>query len=216
MLAEWNAECGADAPMLVVPWNDPATGAHFVDLRADPYELAEIGEAEHAPALGRALRSLNAQRSPFLTAKCDTWSMTWETHSEELATLGLEAARAPEESAFGFGSYIDLVFRERSIFASAHQHQEKLDRIVRRGARLEHDDAKLECVMRPAMLDFSATLEGFAFSVYVVAIGPDEETAVRRWEAALDDVVKLLRNRELEPARGSATIDAVMGHADTD
>jgi hypothetical protein len=215
MLAEWNAECSADAPMLVVPWSDPGTGVRFVDLRADPYELAEIAEAEHTPALARALRSLNAQRSPFLTAKCDAWAMNTTTHPAELAVLSLEAARGAEDAAFGFASYIDLVFRERSIFASAHQHQEKLDRIIRRAARLDHEDAKLECVMRPALLDFSPALEGFAFSVYVIALGADAETALRRWEAALDDVVKLLRNRELEPARGSATIDAVMGHADT-
>jgi len=216
MLAEWNAECSADDPMLVVPWNDPGSGAHFVDLRADPYEVAEISEAEHTPALGRALRSLNAQRSPFLTAKCDTWSMSEESHSAELAMMSLEIGHGAEDAAFGFACYIDLVFRERSIFASAHQHQEKLDRIVRRAARLEHEDAKLECILRPAMLDFSATLEGFAFSVYLTAVGSDEATALTRWEAALDDVVKLLRNRELEPARGSATIDAVMGHAETD
>jgi hypothetical protein len=214
MLAEWNAECSADAPMLVVPWSDPGTGARFVDLRADPYELAEIAEAEHAPALGRALRSLNAQRSPFLTAKCDAWTMTGETHPAELAVLSLEAGHGAEDAAFGFASYIDLLFRERSIFASAHQHQEKLDRIVRRAARLEHEDTKMECIMRPSLLDFSPALEGFAISVYVMTLGSDAETAYHRWEAALDDVVKLLRTRELEPARGSATIDAVMGHAE--
>lgn len=200
--------------MLVVPWNDPASGAHFVDLRADPYELAEVSEAEHAPAIGRALRSLNAQRSPFLTAKCDTWTLTSATHGEELSALAMEMVRGAEDAAFGFGSYIDLIFRERSVFASAHQHQDRLDRIVRRAARLPHEEAKLDCVLRPAMLDFSATLEGFAISVYVLGVGADEETALRRWEAALDDVVKLLRTREFEPARGSATIDAVMGHAD--
>jgi len=216
MLAEWNAECSADDPMLMVPWNDPESGLRFVDLRADPYELHEISEAEHAPALGRALRSLNAARSPFLSAKCDAWAMNTETHPAELAVLSLELARGGEDAAFGFASYIDLLFRERSIFASAHQHQEKLDRIVRRAERLQHEDAKLECIMRPALLHFNSTLEGFAFSIYVFAIGADEETAVRRWEAALDDIVKLLRTREFEPARGAATIDTVMGHTDAD
>jgi hypothetical protein len=58
MLSDWNAECSADAPTLVVPWEDPASGAHFVDLRANPYDIADIAEAERVPALGRALRSL--------------------------------------------------------------------------------------------------------------------------------------------------------------
>lgn len=214
MLAEWNAECSNDSTVLVVPWSDAASGLRFVDLRAEPYELPEIHEADHAPALGRALRSLNATRSPFLTAKCDVWPMNTETHPAELAVLSLELARGAEDAAFGYGAYIDLLFRERSIFASAHQHQEKLDKIVRRAARLEHEDVKLECILRPAVLDLGVTLEGFAFSLYCFALGPDEETAVRRWEAALDDIVEVLRTREFEPARGAATIDTVMGHAD--
>ena len=51
MLAEWSAECGNDAPTLIVPWNDPVTGARFFDLRAEPYDIAEIAEAEHNATL---------------------------------------------------------------------------------------------------------------------------------------------------------------------
>ena len=64
MLAEWTAECTTDAPTLVVPWSDPNSAARYVDLRADPYDIAEIPEADHYPALGRALRSLERARQP--------------------------------------------------------------------------------------------------------------------------------------------------------
>ena len=83
-----------------------------------------------------------------------------------------------------------------------------MDRIVRRAQRLPHREAALECVLRPALLDLTGPLEGFSITLYVTALGPDAATAHRRWELALEDVVTLLRSRELEPARGSATIDA--------
>jgi hypothetical protein len=208
MLSEWTAECSHDAPTLIVPWSDEATGARFFDLRAEPYDIAEIPEAEHNATLARALRSLNATRSPFLTAKCDAWALSGEDHAEALEALRLELMLAEEDSLFGFASYIDLLWRERSVFASAHQQQDRLDRIVRRAQRLQHPEAALECVLRPAFLDLAGPLEGFSVSLYVTALGPELEIARRRWELAMDDLVALLRGKELEPARGSATIDA--------
>jgi hypothetical protein len=208
MLSEWSAECSHDAPTLVVPWADSASGAHFIDLRSHPYDLADITEAEQQPALARALRSLNSTRSPFLTAKCDAWPMTPATHAAQIEALALELLIDPDETRFGFAGYMDLLWRERSVFASAHQQQDRLDRIVRRAQRLPHSEAKLECVLRPALLDLSGPLEGFSVTLYVTALGPESATAHRRWELALEDVVAMLRSRELEAARGSATIDA--------
>jgi hypothetical protein len=212
MLSDWSAECSHDAPTLVVPWSDAqsdtGSGAHFIDLRTHPYDLAEIPEAEQHPALARALRSLNAARSPFLTAKCDAWQLMPDSHAEQLEALTLELLLDPTEAKAGFASYIDLLWRERSVFASAHHQQDRLDRIVRRAQRLPHREAALECVLRPALLDLNGPLEGFSVTLYVTALGPDAATAHRRWELALEDITALLRSRELELTRGSATIDA--------
>ena len=206
MLADWSAECSADDPHLVIPWSDPNSHAHFVNLREEPYDIAEIPEAEHFPALGRALRALNATRSPFLTAKCDAWPLT--ATDPTLESLRLELDLDPDHIHVGFASYIDLIWRERAVFASAHHQQDRLDRITRRAQKLSHPQAALECILRPAMLDLSGALEGFAITLYVTALGPDAETASQNWAAALEDVVHLLRSRDLEPARGSVTIDA--------
>lgn len=209
MLAEWTAECSEDAPTLVVPWRDSATGAHFVDLREDPYEIAEIEEAERFPALGRALRSLNATRSPLITAKCDAWPMAGEEHREALEGLALELGHDAESTLAGFASYIDILWRDRTLFASAHQQQDRLDRLVRRAQRLPHGESRLECTLRPALYEKGAgVLEGFAVTVYVFALGAEAPLALRAWELALEDVVALLRLREFEVPRGSATIDA--------
>lgn len=216
MLSEWTAECSHDAPTLIVPWQQDAScspsgassGARFIDLRSHPYDIAEIPEAEHNPALARALRSLNATRSPFLTAKCDTWALSGSSHTDALQALRLELMLSDGDAPHGYASYIDLLWRERSVFASAHQQKDRLDRITRRAQRLQHPESALECVLRPAVLDLSGPLEGFAFTLYITALGPEPEIARRRWELAMDDVVTLLRHKDLELARGSVTIDA--------
>lgn len=220
MLSEWTAECSLDAPTLVVPWTSDSSeastedvpGSRFIDLRANPYDIAEIPEAEHNATLARALRSLNATRSPFLTAKCDTWLLSATEQAESLEALRLELMLSDEDAVSGFASYIDLLWRERSVFASAHQQQDRLDRIVRRAQRLPHPEAALECVLRPAFLDLNGPLEGFAVTFYLTALGPDPEIARRRWELAMDDLVTLLRSKELEAARGSATIDTAASY----
>jgi hypothetical protein len=208
MLAEWTAECSADAPTLVVPWSDPDSSARYIDLRANPFDIAEIPEAEHYPALGRALRSLNATRSPFITAKCDVWQLSASDQDEELEAFRLELDLDPEESHAGIACYIDILWRDRALFASAHQQREMLDRLTRRAERLDHRAAALACVLRPAMFDFEGTLEGFAVTLYVRALGAETSEAIHNWEAALDDITALLRGRDLAPARTSATIDA--------
>ena len=217
MLSEWTAECSIDAPTLVVPWSadgeaQPASGARFIDLRANPYDIAEIVEAEHNSTLARALRSLNATRSPFLTAKCDTWTLSATEQPDALEALRMELMLHEEDAQFGYASYIDLLWRERSVFASAHQQQDRLDRIMRRAQRLPHAEAAMECILRPAFLDLTGPLEGFAVTFYLSALGPEPEIARRRWELAMDDTVALLRSKELEAARGSATIDAADGY----
>jgi hypothetical protein len=207
MLAEWTAEGSADSPVLVVPWSDPETGLHFVNLRSEPYDLSEISEAERHPVLGRALRALNATRSPFVTAKCDAWPLTAHDSAAEMEPLRLELGLMEDEVAFAFTSYIDLLWRERAIFASRHQQQDRIDRIVRRASKLPHTHASLQCVLRPAFLDLDSPLEGFATTVYLTAVGADADLAYRRWTGALDAVADLLRNREFEVNRASATID---------
>ncbi len=208
MLSEWTAECTADAPTLVVPWSDPDSTAHYIDLRANPYDVAEIPEVAHYPALGRALRSLNATRSSLLTAKCDIWQLSAESEPDELDMLRFELELDPLESAAGIASYIDILWRDRAFFASAHQQREMLDRLTRRAERLDHPCVALACVMRPAMFDFEGgTVEGFAVTLYLRALGADAASATMHWEAALEDITALLRGRDLAPARTSATID---------
>lgn len=200
MLAESSVECGADDPVLVVPWSSPSgqsgsSGAlgGFVDLRENPYDLDHIPEAEQHPPLMQALRALNANRSPFFTAKCDAWIMT----PDELAATQLDLDSNPADVPHGFAGYIDLIFRERSLFVSLHQQQQRLDRLARLLEPLDHPCAHAECVLRPALVDLTGPQEGFAVTLYVKALGTGPAHAYEHWSRALESVVTTLRGKEL-------------------
>ncbi len=201
MLAEWSAECTADDPVLVVPWSDPESEAHFVDLRENPYDLDHLPEAEQNPPLMQALRALNAARSPVFTAKCDAWPLSTEELQQLHLELYFDNPDSLAQNSSGFASYIDLVPRDRSLFASVHQQEQLLSRLTRRAVALDHPDTSLDCILRPALVDLGEPpqgfREGFAISLYIKASGPDPETAWSHWAAALEDVISLLRSKDL-------------------
>lgn len=222
MLFDWSAECAADDPVLVVPWstesapsnlaNSPASGpqnpsasaipqhlhlsSRFIDLREDAYAAEEIPEADLHPPLLHALRALNASRSPLFTAKCDAWIID---APEVLADLRLNLDLTPDDTRTGFASYIDLLWRDRTIFASFHQYEHLAHRLARRAAPLDHPFALLDCVIRPAFLDLTGPQEGFALTLYVKAVGPDQHASLENWGAALESAVALLRSKDLTP-----------------
>ena len=196
MLSEWSAECSADDPVVVVPWSDPSDSTgnrRFIDLRENPYDLDHLPEAERYPPLMHALRALNAARSPVFTAKCDAWPLD----AEELDVLRVNLDVLAEEAAAGFGSYIDILWRERSLFASFHLQEQMLHRLTRHTAPLQHPYALLDCIIRPAMVDLTGPHEGFAVSLYVKAVGHDAPSAEANWASALDAVVAVLRSKDL-------------------
>lgn len=198
MLAEWSVECSAEDPVLVVPWHDSEGSTAFIDLRANPYDLDGIPEAEKHPPLMHALRALNAQRSPVFTAKCDAWPLD----GKELAQLQLDLDVTPPNASAGFASYIDLVWRERSIFTSFHQQELVLQRVIRNAAAIDGALAALDCVLRPALVDLDGPREGYAVSLYVKALGADPQSAWGNWASALEAVVALLRGKDLASAMG--------------
>jgi hypothetical protein len=185
-----------DDPVLVVPWSDPSDSTgnrRFIDLRENPYDLDHLPEAMQYPALMHALRALNATRSPVFTAKCDAWPLDQEELNILRANLDISADEAPA----GFGSYIDILWRERSLFASFHLHEQIMHRLMRHAVPLEHPYAMFECIIRPALVDLTGPQEGFAVSLYVKAVGHDARAAEANWASALDAAVALLRSKDL-------------------
>lgn len=195
MLAEWSVECGADDPVLVVPWTAEAEHPNalpFVDLREDSFGLDRIPEAELHPPLLQSLRALNANRSPFFTAKCDAWTM--ETEELEATQVNLDVPAI--EATSGFSSYVDLLWRERMLFVSFPQQEQRLQRLVRLLAPLDAPYVAVECVLRPALVDLAGPQEGFSVSLYVRAVGTDAAHAYQHWSEALVSVVATLRGKD--------------------
>ena len=194
MLTDWNAACGPDDPVLVVPWASPDGLLQWVDLREDPYAVNEIPEGEDYPALLAALRALNGSRSPVFTAKCDVWTMD----AEELEAMRDELLLDEEVATAGLASYIDLLWRDRAIFASRHRMEQMLHRLDRMFTELPYSLAAAELTMRPAVLDLEGTVaEGFAITLYAKGVGVDEAEAAQRWDEALRAITAAFRSREL-------------------
>jgi hypothetical protein len=193
MLMEWSTECGPDDPVLVVPWSSPEGDVQWIDLRTDPDSMDHISEADEHPPLLAALRALNAARSPVFTAKCDAWAMA----PEELDAVRDDLLLEPEVAGAGIACYIDLLWRERAVFASQHRTAQVLHRMDRMANDLPHSLAKLEAVLRPAVVDLDVVSEGFAMTLYVKGVGVDAAEAEVRWAAALADTVAMFRAREL-------------------
>lgn len=177
----------------MVPWTDPVRKLFWVDLRANPYEFDAVPEAIQYPPLLQALRSLNGSRSPVFTAKCDVWAMA----PEEIESLRLELDADEVDSGAGIASYIDLIWRDTSIFVSAAQQRQWITRFLRVVSTLDHPAAVVECVLRPAFLDLKTPQEGFAVSLYVKAVGPDQESTTQFWSAALTNVTRIIRGPEM-------------------
>lgn len=186
--------------MLVVPWAGDAETAGFIDLRENPYDLDQIPEAEQHPALLQALRALNAARSPVYTAKCDAWTM----EDEELAATQIELDLGPTEALAGFASYVDLLWRDRSLFVSFAQGEQRLQRLARLLGRVNQAYALAEGVLRTALVDATGEgtrfQEGFAVSLYVKAVGTDDAHAYNTWADALEAVVAVVRGKDFTGA----------------
>lgn len=207
MVADWSIECSADDPVLVVPWfaaeagvtADPGLG-DFIDLRENPYDLDLIPEAELYPPLMQALRALNAPRSAVFTAKCDAWVLNEEELEQlrhHLDIIDDAHEDGSTDTSAGFASYIDLIWRDRTIFASFHQSEQLLHRLARIAGSIDQRSAMLDCVLRPALIDLTGPQEGFAITLYIKALGPDLFTAKQEWSAALEAMVSLLRSKDV-------------------
>ncbi len=179
--------------MLVVPWSSPDGRLRWIDLRAGPDALDSIPEADEHPALLATLRSLNATRSPVFTAKCDVWEMS----EEELAGTRDDLLLEADVAGAGLASYIDILWRDRTVFASRHHAETMLYRLDRMGTALHAPMGKLECILRPALVDLDSPIEGYAVSLYVRGVGVDSTESGQRWAEALTGVAAFFRSREL-------------------
>ncbi|MGC9292806.1 MAG: hypothetical protein ACP5EP_08780 [Acidobacteriaceae bacterium] len=189
MDADWSVECGADGPLVVIPWRNATGTLAYIDLRRFPGAICEIPEAVQWPTLAEALLRWNQTESPIFTAKCDVWAYP----------AGLFDAEDLPGFAFAQGCYIDLVPNAPEIFASFPAAEAQLRRWTGAAHALAGTDARCEWTLRRALLAEADNLpvpppggtykEGFATTLYVWGYGPSPETAATAWGRALEGLI---------------------------
>lgn len=169
MEADWEVEIGGGAPVIEASWSG------FVDLGAEPQRAAELPEASQLPALGEALRLLNANSSPVWTAKCDVWPAA-EFDPDELDA-------PPEAAKCALACYIDLLPRKRGGWSALDRAsdwcRQRCD--VLRACALRQCRADL--VLRSAFL--AQDESGFGVTAYLTACGRDAPAALARLSQAV-------------------------------
>jgi hypothetical protein len=184
MEADWTIALAADDPVITVPWAASGDGlrqCRFVDLRQDAHLIDEIQEARANPPLRSALLLLNAPTSPMWTAKCDAWTSSVEEGAAPFDAY--EMGAEPGDTAFGAGSYIDLLARDLS-FLAGFEHQEQWIRAVTSVLRsTPAAAARVELVLRRAEAE---GVSGFAVTWFVEGCGSTPHDAAKRWSTALD------------------------------
>jgi hypothetical protein len=182
MEADWSVEIGEDLPSITVPWS--ADGLAFIDLRHPLREspAASVPEAQHYPALGRALAHLNSAHSQVYTSKCDVWTLT----AADLDPLEMESNSA--NCISGIACYIDLVRSDEAAFAPFALQEAWLKRTTQNLRATPAAHARADLVLRSASIANTGSdpRDGFAVTLYVTGCGSDPATAQAAWQQALD------------------------------
>ena len=193
MEADWSVELMAEDPVIIVPWaatSDAPSKCKFVDLRSGGQLIDEIVEAGRVPELRATLVALNGTASPLWTVKCDTWESDSQMDSYEMDA-------APADAKFSFGSYIDLLARDRTLQAS-FDRQEQWVRVVTGMLRaVPARAARVELVLRPAQVNYEA---GYGVSWFVEGCGSTAQRAQKSWSDALGLALPVIMDADLIPS----------------
>jgi hypothetical protein len=184
MEADWSVELAATDPVIAVPWaacGDDEPKCRFVDLRLYPHLVAEIKEAQESLVLRTALLLLNSAASHFWTAKCDAWSSSPEQGDDPFDPYEMDAE--PGDTAFGAGSYIDLLPRDLEMSQSFDSHERWLRVLIERLRGIGADRVRVELVLRRALVD---AVPGYGVTWFVEGCGATAQRAEQAWGGAFD------------------------------
>jgi hypothetical protein len=182
MHSDWTVACGADDPMIVVPWTGEDESLRYIDLRESPARVEEIPEAAQHAALASALLRWNQPDSPIFTAKCDVW---------EYGAEHFDAEDLPEFSC-AHACYIDLFPGSQNVFSSFKASEQVLRKWNALAHSIPFTEARCEWTLRPARIVSPAAripaqkyADGFATTLYVWGYGMSSDDAIGNWSTAL-------------------------------
>jgi hypothetical protein len=184
MEADWSVELGATDPVITVPWaacGEDEPKCRFVDLRLYPHLVAEIEEAQGRAALRSALVLLNGVTSQLWTAKCDVWNRGPEGGDDPFDPYEMDAE--PGETAFGAGSYIDVLPRDLEMSQWFDGQERWLRTVTERLRGVPARAARVELVLRRAVVD---GIPGYGMTWFVEGCGETAQRAEQAWGGAFD------------------------------
>jgi hypothetical protein len=184
MEADWSVALAASDPVITVPWaalGDDESKCRFVDLRLYPHLVAEIEEAQGSLALRSALLLLNGATSQLWTAKCDAWSSSPDQGDDPFDPYEMDAE--PGETAFGAGSYVDLLARDFGTRQCFDIQERWLRAVTERLRAIPASAARVELVMRRAEVD---AVPGYGVTWFVEGCGATAQRADQAWGRAFD------------------------------
>jgi hypothetical protein len=195
MEADWSVALGTADPVITVPWaasGDDEPKCRFVDLRLGPHLVDEVEEARGRPALRSALLLLNGVDSQLWTAKCDAWTSSPEQGDDPFDPYEMDAE--PGETAFGTGSYIDLLPRDLQASRCFDTQERWLRAVTERLRAIPASSARVELVMRRALVD---AVSGFGVSWFVEGCGASAHRADQGWSRAFDAALAVVMDVRL-------------------
>lgn len=175
--ADWEVEIGGDSPVIDGEWQG------LVDLRANPERVAEIPETACLPGLADALVNLNSPASAVWTAKCDVWQ-----HLESFDPLELDAI--PGAAAVAVACYVDLLPRTGEQWSSPEQMVDACRLWCSTLRQVPLRNCRADFVIRTACITPACTAIGM--TTYLMACGPNRESAMSGLSAALAAVVRAI------------------------
>jgi len=184
MEADWSVELGATDPVITVPWaacGEDEPKCRFVDLRLYPHLVAEIEEARERTALRAGLVLLNGVTSQLWTAKCDVWTRGPEGGDDPFDPYEMDAE--PGETAFGAGSYIDLLPRDLEMSQCFDGQERWLRTVTERLRGVPARAARVELVLRRAVVD---GVPGYGMTWFVEGCGETAQHAEQAWGRVFD------------------------------
>jgi hypothetical protein len=195
MEADWSVALANADPVISVPWaasDDDEPRCGFVDLRLGSQWIDEIAEAQGRPTLRSGLLLLNGATSQLWTTKCDAWTSSPEQGDEPFDPYEMDAE--PGETAFGAGSYIDLLPRDFQATGCFDTQERWLRGVTERLRAIPAGAVRVELVMRRAEVD---AIPGFGVTWFVEGCGATVHRADQGWSRAFDAALGVIMDVRL-------------------
>jgi hypothetical protein len=189
MRVEWSVDIGPESDCLELPWRSEDGEFRYYDLRNHPERLLDILETHENRELAEFLAAINAQRSFFLSAKCDVWS------SDSFSELTVEEIEFRKPCKFA--SYVDVVFVDDKARLNFTRHENLAIELSKLLDLVPNFDAMVEIIIRRCYFhtkeNEDESEDGFSVTLFISGYGTDILSARKSWAITLKLIENALR-----------------------